>query len=60
MSYRQLRSRYAHDLEVLLDDGEITEEEAERMMDEWEGEYENQAYDVWRDRQLEEGWNNEM
>ena len=56
MSYALLRSRYAHDLEELLDNGEITQEEAEQMMAEWEGEYENQAYDCWRDQQWEEQW----
>ena len=34
MSYSQLRSRYAHDLEALLDDGEITEEDFDNIVDE--------------------------
>lgn len=61
MSYNQLRSRYAHDLEVMLDEGEITEDEAMQMMEDWEYGYGDQMYDCWRDKQiddaLEERWN---
>lgn len=60
MSYNQLRSRYAHELEVLLDEGEITEEEAQHMMDDWEAGYGDYMYDCKRDQQLEEAWADEM
>ncbi len=54
MSYNQLRSRYAHDLEALLEDGEITEEEAQDMMEDWEWGYGDCMYDNLRDKQLDE------
>lgn len=56
MSYSQLRSRYAHDLEALLDDGEITEDDAKSMMEDWESGYGDYMYDNWKDRQIEEAW----
>lgn len=59
MSYNQLRSRYAHDLEALLDEGEITEDEAQEMMDDWEAGYGDYMYDCLRDRQIEESWADE-
>lgn len=60
MSYNLLRSRYAHDIEALLDSGEITEEEAQDMMEDWEADYGESMYDSYRDMQLEEAWANEM
>ena len=54
MSYNELRSRYAHDLEVMLDDGLITEEEAQDMMEEWEWGYGDYMYDCMKDRQIED------
>lgn len=55
MSYNQLRSRYAYELEALLEDGEITEEEAQDMMEDWEAGYGDAMYDCLRDRQFDEG-----
>lgn len=52
MCYDQLRSRYAHDLEALLDEGKIDEEQAQEMMDDWESGYGDYMYDLMRDRQL--------
>ncbi len=60
MSYNDLRSRYAHDLEVLLDNGEITDEEAQDMMEDWEYGYGDYMYDCMKDRQLEEAWTDGM
>ena len=60
MSYNMMRSRYAHELEVMLDDGEITEEEAQDMMEDWEAGYSDAMYDCWKDRQLEEAWANDV
>ena len=60
MSYNILRSRYAHELEVMLDDGEITPEEADDMMEDWEEGYGDYMYDRMRDMELEEAWANEV
>lgn len=53
MTYNQMRSRYAHELEVLLDDGEITEAEAQDMMEDWEYGYGDCMYDLQIDREFD-------
>ena len=56
MTYSMLRSRYAHELEVMLDDGEITEEEAQDMMEDWEWGYGDAMYDCMKDLEVEQAW----
>lgn len=52
MSYEQMRRHYAHKLEILLDDGEITEE-AQDMMEDWEEGYGDEMYDLQIDKELD-------
>lgn len=52
MGFEQLRQEEIARLDALVDDGEITEEEAQRQYEDWEAGYGDYMYDILRDRQM--------
>ncbi len=52
MGFEQLRQEEIARLDALVDDGELTEEEAVRQYEDWEAGYGDYMYDILRDRQM--------
>lgn len=50
--YGYLKRQKMDELSHLVEDGELTEQEADEEMTDWEAGYGDYMYDQWKDRQL--------